>query len=88
MYNLLLMVLGDNQKDVDDFIMHEAPSTPQTPSLRPHANPGELETVFTRLRNELGHARGGVNLDKTKIEMAMCVRELAALTKKAIQSHS
>jgi len=85
LYNLLLMFLGEDQKAVDVFILREAPGTPLTPSGNPKAKVGELETIYTRLRNELGHHREGVNLDDTKAEMANRVGELAALTKRAIE---
>lgn len=87
LYNLLLMLLGDEQNAVDDFIMREAPGTPQTPSGKPRAKPGEKETVYTRLRNEFAHVRKGTHLDHTKAQMTDRVGELANLTKKAIESY-
>ncbi len=44
-----------------------------------------METVYTRLRNELAHTRPGVSLHNTKTEMASRVGELVALTKRAIE---
>jgi hypothetical protein len=85
LYNLLFMFLGDSQRAVDDFILKQEPSTPTTPSLSPRGKQGEIETIYTRLRNELGHSRPGVNLLETKKEMAARVGELAVLTKKAIE---
>jgi|CXWL01.1.fsa_nt_gi hypothetical protein len=87
LYNLLLMVLGDYQPSVERFIMKEEPGTPQTPSKNPKAKPGEMESVYTRLRNEFGHRRQGVNPNDTKAEMATHVGRLAALTKRAIELH-
>jgi hypothetical protein len=85
LYNLLLMLIGDLQKPVDDFIMREVPTTQLGPSGNPKAKAGETETIYTRLRNELGHHRKGVNLNTTKADMAKCVGDLATLTKKAIE---
>lgn len=85
LYNLLLMFLGDSQKAVDHFIEHEEPATPLEPSGNPKAKAGETETVYTRLRNELGHPRKDTNLNATKAEMARRAGNLAALTKKAIE---
>jgi len=46
-----------------------------------------METVYTRLRNELAHKRAGVNIDNTKAEMANRLGGLIALTKRAIELH-
>ena len=83
LYNLLLMLFGDEQPKVDAFILRENPSIPQTPDPRPRKN--RNETIYTRLRNELGHHRTGVNLSTTKKQMAERVGELSALLKQAIE---
>jgi hypothetical protein len=84
LYNILQMLTSadDDQADVDTFIRREEPTVLQTPS--PH-KPKIMETVYTRLRNELGHTRAGVNLDETKKEMADHLGGLIALTKRAIE---
>jgi len=51
-------------------------------------NEPRMETVYTRLRNELGHKRAAVDLDRTGAEMAGRVDELKALTKRAIELSS
>jgi hypothetical protein len=80
------MLFNDKQPAVDAFIVGEEPAVSQTPDPRPgHTN---METVYTRLRNELGHKRPGVNLDVTKEEMAKHLGGLIALTKRAIELHS
>jgi hypothetical protein len=87
LYNILLMLLGDDQAKVDKFVLDEDPSVPLTPDPRPN-HQWKMETVYTRLRNELGHNRPGVNLDVTKAEMAKHLGGLIALTKRAIELHS
>jgi hypothetical protein len=82
LYQVLLILAGDRQEDVDKFIVSEEPSIPQTPS--PHRQ-GAMETVYTRLRNELGHKRAAVNLDTTRAEMRARVDGLRALAKRAIE---
>ena len=85
LYNILLMLFNDKQPAVDAFIVAEEPAVPQTPDPRPgHTN---METVYTRLRNELGHKRPGVNLDNTKAEMANRLGGLITLTKRATELH-
>jgi hypothetical protein len=81
LYNILLMLFGDTQTNVDKFILSENPSVPLTSSP---FKKDERETVYTRLRNEFAHARG-VNLNDTKAEMKMRVGELVGLTKRAIE---
>jgi hypothetical protein len=86
LYNVLLQILGDNQPAVDAFILKEDPGVPVTPSRNPR-NPSVMETVYTRLRNEIGHRRPGVKLETTRAEMASRVAGLRALTKRAIELH-
>jgi hypothetical protein len=83
LYHILLMIYNDKQADVDSFIVSEDPAVPQTQApLKSH---GVMETVYTRLRNELAHKRHGVNLEKTKSEMANWLGGLIGLTKRAIE---
>ncbi len=85
LYNILLMIYNDSQADVEAFVVGDDPAVPQTQHPR---KPAEvMETVYTRLRNELAHKRPGVNLDNTKAEMANRLGGLIALTKRAIELH-
>ena len=84
LYHVLLMLFEGLQTQVDDFIRRELPSVPQTQDPRPGKQ--TMETVFTRLRNELAHKRVGVNVEDTKSEMARWVDSLATLTAQAIRS--
>jgi hypothetical protein len=86
LYNILLMLFDDKQGKVDEFIVAEEPTVPLTPDPRPKRSKS-METVYTRLRNELGHKREGVNLDNTKSEMANRLGGLIELTKRAIELH-
>jgi hypothetical protein len=89
LYNILLMFFDDDQKGaqgrLDNFVRTENPGVPQTAHPK---FPRVSETVYTRLRNELGHPRPGVNLDKTKAEMKTRLGELIGLTKRAIELNS
>jgi hypothetical protein len=88
LYNILLMLLGDNQANVEAFVRTHEPGVPETPHpLYPNSQPPRMETVYTRLRNELGHQRAGVSLIHTKAEMENRVGGLRDLTKKAIELH-
>ena len=70
------------QGRLDDYVRQQNPAVPQTPHPK---FPAVHETVYTRLRIELGHARQGVNLEQTKAEMSARVGELAGLTKRSIE---
>lgn len=83
LYNILMMLFNDDQRRVDNFICSKNPGVPLTPD--PRKNKNRLETVFTRLRNELGHNRQDGKLDDTKAEMKKRLGELTALTKLAIE---
>lgn len=83
LYNLLLMIFNDKQGALDKFIVAEEPKVAQTPS--PHVA-GVNETVYTRLRNELGHTRAGVDIEQSKQEMAEHLPGLIKLVKCAIET--
>jgi hypothetical protein len=81
-YHILLMIVGDEQARVDAFIINGDPSVPQTPDP---CYPSTMETIYTRLRNELAHKRAGVDLATTKSETANWLGGLVSLTKRAIE---
>jgi hypothetical protein len=91
LYNILLMLFNDEQAEIEKFIFEQNPgvrSEMRPKFKRPRRKSLEKETIYTRLRNELGHNRTGGNLDKTQAEMKKCLDELRALTKRAIELHS
>jgi len=81
LYNILLQLHGDNQGQVDNFVRGETPTVPQ--SLSPH-NPSVTETIYTRLRNEVGHRRAGITPEQTRTEIEDNIAGLQALVKVAI----
>ncbi len=85
LYHILLMVFDDSQSQVDYFIFREDPTVPR--KQHPRKKPGVMEPVYSRLRNEFGHKREGVNVEDTKAEMVTRLGGLVALTKRAIESY-
>jgi hypothetical protein len=85
-YHILLMLFNDSQSNVDNFIISEEPAVPQ--SQRPGRGSTVIETIYTRLRNELAHKRAGINLNNSKKEMANRLGPLRLLTKRAIELYS
>jgi hypothetical protein len=81
LYNLLLQMSDDGgQPEVDSQILNIAPDCEQTISPKS----AKYETVYTRLRNELGHKRKGVNYSQTKSEIRSKVVEFSEIVKKCI----
>lgn len=83
LYNLLLQMSDDGgQPAVDSRILNISPDCEQTISPKS----GKYETVYTRLRNELGHKREGVNYSQTKSEIRNKVVEFSEIVKKCIMT--
>jgi hypothetical protein len=87
LYMVLLSVCSegkedDKQKHVDEFILKRDPKTPYCPS--PHNK--NKETIFTKLRNQVGHSRG-VSLAQTRTEMAQNLSALQAHVFAAIEEN-
>lgn len=81
LYNILLQLHNDRQKQVDNFIRQETP----TVSLSPRPDkPRIVETVYTRLRNQVGHIRAGIPPEQTRTEIEDNVAALQKLVKVAI----
>ena len=83
------MIFNDTQDDLDEFIVAQDPTVPQ-PSKpprpkRPKKPKRDKETDYTRLRNEFAHKRDGVDLQKTKADMADQLGGLITLAKRAIE---
>jgi hypothetical protein len=81
LYNVLLSVRGDKQKKVDSFILKRDPNTPVS---RSPCN--TMETVFTKLRNQVGHVRHGVTLLETRREIAQNLLALQSHVVAAIEA--
>jgi len=83
LYKVFLSIFGDSQKQVDQFIQSAEPNVPVSPRPdKPHIK----ETVYTRLRNEIGHLRPNA-VPSTREEIKHWVSRLAGLAKKAIEQN-
>jgi hypothetical protein len=78
---------NDSQRRVDHFITTQEPTVARTPVQLLGSKKPRTETIYTRLRNELGHWRPGVDLATTNANMAAWVDRLRALTKAAIEQY-
>jgi len=81
LYNILLQINNDDQKQVDASIRSEVPSIPQSP--RPD-RPSVIETAYSRLRNEVGHKRSGTPPEQTRRKIQDNVATFQELVRTAI----
>lgn len=84
LYSIVAELVGDDQRLIDEFILKVEPNVPLTASPNPRAKAGTMETVYTRLRNELAHRRHGVTMETTKAQMARLVGNLRGIAREAI----
>jgi hypothetical protein len=81
LYNILLQLGGDNQGGVDNLVRQEEPNVRQRLRKR---KPRVMETIYTRLRNEVGHVRAEATPRQTRTEIEHNVAALQAIVKVAI----
>ena len=81
LYALLLSEAGDSQTEVDRLIVEFDPNTQQTPSPKN----GKLETLYTRLRNELAHVRVTSNVFSTHDEIELHLTRFQWLVKSILR---
>lgn len=86
LYNIILSLHKDEQREVDTFILTEEPGVKRIP--RTYEKNGKLkqisETIYTNLRNRVGHLIPGTDLSKTYEEISQYIGSFEQLVKKAI----
>ncbi len=80
LYNILLSLNGDKQVRLDYFVIKEQHGVEQTPSPVEKRN----ETIYTRLRNEIAHARKGATAQKAVKGIETHVSTFQAIVRTAI----
>lgn len=81
LYNLMLLLNGDKQEDVDAQILIINNNTPVTQSP---IRLGKMETIYTRLRNEVAHCRSNVDQTKTAKEIQQNVSVFQNIVRKSL----
>lgn len=84
----ILSLLNPNQNGREDQQLVDIFIEQQSADRRIHQRPDKphiRETIYSKLRNEVGHARPGVDLAVTRQETDVRVYELAVITRKAIE---
>jgi hypothetical protein len=66
LYNIMLSLCNDDQKQVDKFIRDIQPGVELSPSPK---SSKKKETVYTRLRNEVAHSRPSTTIQATREEI-------------------
>ena len=83
LYQLLESVsAGGTQSELDKHILSVEPTTLQTPSPKI----GKLETLYTRIRNELAHYRHAANTFSTYQEIDLHLARFEWIVKQIIRS--
>jgi hypothetical protein len=80
MLYLILYLLRSNQREVDNLIRSIDPNVDETPDPR---NLGEMETCYTRLRNEITHR--DVDHESTRQELSRRIQSLTNIVCTAIR---
>lgn len=83
LYNIVLFLCHDSQEDVDTLVLSIQPTVPTNAPFRLRRS-GVQETVYTRLRNQVGHVRPGTTIEGTRAEMEANLSGLIEVTKELI----
>ena len=87
LYNTVLTLCNDRQEDVDRFVLATQPNV-VTNSPYKSRKSGTQETLYTRLRNQVGHVRPQTTIEATRIEMSENLNGLVEITKKLITDNT
>lgn len=82
LYSMLLELVGEKQERVDAFIRQVEPGVAMSISC----HTGKPETIYTRLRNEVGHRRPGTTIQSTRAEMVANIGGLREIVRAAIKA--
>jgi hypothetical protein len=83
LYNIVLSLSNDSQEDVDVLALRLDGAAPTNPPFHPRRS-GIAETVYTRLRNQVGHVRPGTTIEGTRAEMETWLPGLIRMAKDLI----
>ena len=78
---MLLSEAEDKQAEVDRLILQFDPNTQQTASPKD----GKLETLYTRLRNELAHVRSTTTVFSTHDEIELHLHRFQWIVKSILR---
>lgn len=73
----------ERQEDVDRFVLSIEPQVLTFPPFNPRRS-GVQETIYTKLRNQVGHIQPGTTIQSTREEMEKSLDELIKITREII----
>ncbi|EHJ48300.1 hypothetical protein DFW101_2295 [Solidesulfovibrio carbinoliphilus subsp. oakridgensis] len=86
LYSILLDLTGDKRQScVEKLILKLEPRVDTYVVEKEGKAKGSRETLYTKLRNEIGHPRQGAFVRTTGKEIEQCIERFQALVKKAIK---
>lgn len=85
LYSIVLSLSDDLQEKVDHFVILIQPNVQINLPYRKRKS-AIPETIYTRLRNEVGHIRPGATIQETRNEMTKNLAGLIEVTKQIIKS--
>lgn len=83
LYSIVLTLCNDRQEDVDRFVLATQPNVSINSPYKPRKL-GTQETLYTRLRNQVGHVRPETTIESTRSEMQENLNGRVEITKKSI----
>lgn len=81
LYLTMAILHGDNQANIDNFIIKIAPDTKLYDSPLSKV---KQETIYTKLRNEIAHHRNGVNIQSTITQIEDVLIDFADIVRRGI----
>lgn len=86
LYNVMLQISNDNQKEVDKQIEEISPGIRKIPFkyIQNGVSKSGDETVYSKLRNEIAHRREHVNINTTLSEIEKVLPEFREIVQKCI----
>ena len=83
LYLIGLSLFGESQQQFDTEIRRLEPSVTFSPG-----HSGRPESVYTKLRNQIGHVRPGTTIDQTRGEMSQRLRGLTNIIKQLLDERA
>lgn len=93
-YSLLFEIVNENkpenekgQKNVDDFIKQKLTQVVELPATKQNKANNKMETIFTYLRNQIGHTQKSSVIRNVKSDIKNHILDLQSVVKSAIEQY-
>ncbi|MBD1913674.1 MULTISPECIES: hypothetical protein [unclassified Leptolyngbya] len=85
LYNIILSLKGDKQEQVDKFVITKQPNIHTNLPFYSRKS-GMPETIYTKLRNQIGHSRSGTTVQSTREAMRKNLPGLIEVVREVIRT--